>query len=337
MTTYQIKTRDNGRTIAPQRQSKRKSSSRAPRTIALLGGDLRMLSLANMLAGAGHTVRQFAGPEGEDARNTAASLEDAIDGTDAVILPIPASRDGDALNAPYYQGKDPRKISLTEMLLPALVALAPGAEILCGMPSDPLRAAAENAGITLYDYGAEEAFVQENAALTAEGLIPMLEQRLGAPLDDATGIAVVAGYGRVGKAVADRLAFCGVKVTVLCRSAAAMQEVRDKGYAPLSFEELYGKSGPQRLAGPRLLLNTIPAPVFDAASLRCFRGLYVELASVPGGRTDDAAEEMPPASFLPLPGIPGKVLPEKAGFAMGRAVLRRLAHLDFAGKEVSEC
>lgn len=219
-------------------------------------------------------------------------------GVSAVILPIPASRDGDALFAPFHGGEhDPEeKISLCGDLLPALRRLAPRAELLCGMPPDALAEGAEKAGIRLIDYGRDEEFLLENARLTAEGMLPLLEKQLKTPLSERDS-ALVAGYGRVGKAAAKVLAERGVKVTVLCRSEKAAEEAKKAGHGVLSFRDLPAGGV---LPDAALLCNTVPVPIFDKQSLSAFGGVYVELASRSrrseggcGGKTDGESRRLP--------------------------------------------
>ena len=302
----------------------------SPPLFAILGGDRRAESLVRALSEKGYSCRLYAcSLPGES------HLADALTGVSAVILPIPASRDGDSLFAPFHRGEhDPEeKISLCADLLPALRRLAPRAELLCGMPPDALAEGAERAEIRLFDYGRDEEFLLENARLTAEGMLPLLEKHLKTPLS-ARDSALVAGYGRVGKATAKILAERGVKVTVLCRSDSAAAEAKKAGHGVLSFRDLPVGGV---LPNAALLCNTVPVPIFGKQSLSAFGGVYVELASAPGGLKEDEAARRreDPAAYLALPGIPGKMLPEEAGRAAARAILR---HLDAArGKEGTPC
>lgn len=306
----------------------------SPPLLAVLGGDRRAESLVRALSEKGYSCRLYACSLPGESR-----LADALTGVSAVILPIPASRDGDSLFAPFYGGEHDHnhdhkeKISLCADLLPALRRLAPRAELLCGMPTDALAEGAERAEIRLFDYGRDEEFLRENARLTAEGMLPLLEKHLKTPLS-ARDSALVAGYGRVGKATAKILAERGVKVTVLCRSEKAAEEAKKAGHGVLSFRDLPAGGV---LPDAALLCNTVPVPIFDKQSLSAFGGVYVELASAPGGLKEDEAARRTadPAAYLALPGIPGRMLPEEAGRAAAGAVLR---HLDAVrGKEGTPC
>ena len=135
--------------------------------IALLGGDGRFLRLAELLAADGAEVCAYAlGDVLPDCAVRCASIADAVAGADAVVLPVPYSRDGKHINAPLH----PMPVPLGELLAYA----AEGIPIFGGMlPSSGLP------GCICTDYFTERMQIR-NAVPSAEGaLMIALEQMPG--------------------------------------------------------------------------------------------------------------------------------------------------------------
>ena len=155
---------------------------------ALLGGDARFRYLNGLLRGDGHTVDCFALAGTGDA-----GPEEALSGADCVILPLPCVRDG-VLNAPTVAEKYP----------PAeLLGFAPsGAAVFAGAPPEELRSVCRRRALALWDYSRRESFALRNAELTAEGTLPLLLDGPGALRGSRI---LIAGYGRIGRALAAKL------------------------------------------------------------------------------------------------------------------------------------
>ena len=268
---------------------------------ALLGGDDRCVRLCRLLRADGHAVAAFALEKA--LPDCVASAADAIKGADCVLLPLPAEKGG-ALNAPFSGGA---------FTFPELLRTAPaGTPVLAGMAGNALRAACEERGLPLYDYGRREDFALLNADLTAEGALSIL---LDASPRALRGKRVlIAGYGRVGRRLARKLLPLGAAVTVAARSASARTEAALDGCGAVTIADA------PRGAGYDAVVNTIPAAVFGAEELAAFGGAsLIELASPPYGFDRAAAEEMG-KRVLPASGLPGKCAPESAAEAVKATV-----------------
>ena len=261
----------------------------------LLGGDARFRRLAALLRREGHSVRSYAlGPE--DAPCVSGAVADA----DCVILPMPAQRAG-ALNAPLAEG--------THHLGPLLAQCPPGTLICAGMPDRGLRALCEALRLRLKDYGAREDFLLRNAELTAEGALPLL-----GPAETLAGQRVlVAGFGRIGKKLAEKLTARGALVTVLARRIEDRAAAEAMGCDALPFGCAAGAFD--------ALLNTVPAVVFGPPELeriQCER--LIDLASAPGGFDLEAVREQH-RRVTAAPGLPGRTAPDAAAAALRDAVM----------------
>lgn len=278
----------------------------------LAGGDRRQVWLARLLAEDGHAVHAFAlGPAGAGVREerTLAGAERA----DCVVLPLPAAGPEGGLNAPLAEGPVP--------LEEVLDALRPGQIVCAGRVDDRLRALAEGRGVRLFDYFAREELAVTNAVPTAEGAIQIALEELPITLHGSR--ALVIGYGRLGRALAPRLAALGARVTVAARRYEALAWAEGFGFAACPLGELG-----ECLCGFDLAVNTVPAPVLGAAELGELKEgcLVIDLASLPGGVDLAAAERLGVKAVRAL-SLPGKTAPATAAAALRTAICHILNEL----------
>lgn len=221
-------------------------------TFCVVGRDARQLAAARALQNSGYTVL---GAEGAGQ-------------ADYILLPMPM--DAEAAD-----------------LARILRAARPGTLALGGRISEPVRKAAQAAGVELVDYFLRPELACLNAVPTAEGCLALLMQLRQRTIWESEFL--VLGYGRIGRAVARRLQALGGQVTIAARAPEQRAAARCAGLhaAPLTALE-------QLLPHFDAVVNTIPAPVLGAAQLRCLpRGaLILDLASRPGGTDFAAAREL---------------------------------------------
>ncbi|MBR4889477.1 MAG: dipicolinate synthase [Clostridia bacterium] len=274
--------------------------------IALLGGDARMLYCAGMLEETGSTVHLF-GFENEPAvRRDCVSAEEAVARARVVLLPMPVSRDREHLLAPLAR----QPVELSDRL----AELLQGRLVFCGMVQNLPETAAWKK-LPVIDYYKDEELLAENARITAEAALFEAMKALPGTLYDAR--CLVAGFGRIGKALAAMLRGLGARVTVAARKPEDRVLARALGAETTPFT-------PQ-LPACEVVFNTVPQPVFTGAvPLPAETKLYIELASRPGllpeGNTA-GAEVIAAAS------LPGKYAPRAAGRAIA-AVLQRCIHAE---------
>ena len=135
----------------------------------VIGGDMRQVRLAGLLAADGHSVHTFALEQGErpeQVREAATLREAAL--ADCVILPLPVEGGTGMLNAPLSAGRH----SLSQVL----DALRSGQVICGGRVSREAAVLAEERGLVLRDYFLREELAVANAVPAAWGIL----QRRGA-------------------------------------------------------------------------------------------------------------------------------------------------------------
>ena len=170
------------------------------------------------------------------------------------------------------------------------------------------------AGVELVDYFLRPELACLNAVPTAEGCLALLMQLRQRTIWESEFL--VLGYGRIGRAVAQRLQALGGQVTIAARAPEQRAAARCAGLhaAPLTALE-------QLLPHFDAVINTIPAPVLGAAQLRCLpRGaLILDLASRPGGTDFAAARELGLRAEHAL-SLPARCAPETAGALVAHTV-----------------
>ena len=156
--------------------------------ITVLGGDTRQVYTARCLARKGYDVKVF-GFElfGEKiGLPFAQELTEAMR-ADAVILPLPCTKNGKTLFAPFANGE----YDWNELFPLAL----PGTFFFAGKAPASLESRAKAFGCTALDYFTREELTLKNALLTGEGVLSVLLDRL--PVTVFGAEIGITGYGRV--------------------------------------------------------------------------------------------------------------------------------------------
>ncbi len=222
----------------------------------------------------------------------ASTLAQALTGADFVALPVPYSRDGERIFAPFAE----KEI----MVCDVLKHLEEKSILLGGkMPAEFPRKA--------IDYYAREDFAIMGAVPTAEGAVKLALEETKLSVHGMR--TAVLGFGRVGKILAKTLVCLGADVTVFARSAEARAWARAFYCKAENFGALEGK-----IDAFDCIFNTVPHKVLYPEALSHARrgAVIIELASAPGG-ADAAEAARAGVRLVPAQGLPGKVSPRSAG------------------------
>lgn len=269
------------------------------KSFGIIGGDKRQLYCARSIAQDGYSVSICGFDKREDFTDFSDSdLARTIDKSDAIILPLPCSRDGKQINAPLSSFN----ITIDENI----ERLLDNKPIFCGMKNKlPFQYG------QVYDYGTREEFAVENAVPTSEGAIEIAMHEYDGTINSS--LCLVAGYGRIGRVLSDMLAGLGAKVTVSARSLKDLAFIRSRGFNAICSEKLSGKYD--------IIFNTVPHLLFDSYTLAktASEALVIDLASLPGGVDFEAAERIGIKAVHAL-SLPGKTAPKTSGMIIKNAV-----------------
>ena len=124
----------------------------------------------------------------------------------------------------------------------------------------------------------------------------------------AGSACLVAGYGRIGRALAQLLRAMGARVTASARKPKDIAWIEASGYRAVQTSRVGSGEEPYDL-----VFNTIPAPVFTRTVLARLKTgcIVIDLASLPGGVDFSAAKDLGLKAVQAL-SLPGKTAPESA-------------------------
>lgn len=264
------------------------------KNIAVLGGDIRQIRLAELLIESGWNVVTWGLEKGNGPNPV--SLDCAAR-CDIIILPLPVLR-GETLNLPLTDTVIAPN-ELWRRLRPEQILLG-GA---VGSWSEEIKA---EYGLAVQDYYEREEVQIANAVLTAEGAIMRMMEETEYTVQGSR--CLVVGYGRIGKALAQRLQLLGAIVTVSARRDCDLAWIKACGFRASLLENLIGK-----FEDFDVIFNTAPAQILGAELLSSVRDdvLLVELASLPGG-FDEGYVKWKNLTIITERGLPGKTAPLSA-------------------------
>lgn len=271
-------------------------------SFGIIGGDKRQLYLADSIRNDGHIVRLFGFDSLDDGSvDSEKDLSDVISMSDALILPLPLSRNGKDIFAPF--SSKPISIDDIAMLTDMNKPVFCGLKINSGI--SPLSAH------NCFFYGTREEFAAANAIPTAEGAIACAMENSDITLCGSD--CLVTGYGRIGRVLSMFLRGLGATVTVSARKYRDIELIRAAGMASGRIENISGHFD--------FIFNTVPSLILDRKRLEAIGkdSLIIDLASLPGGVDDSAANELSVPLIHAL-SLPGKVAPKTAGKIIKNAV-----------------
>lgn len=272
-------------------------------TFLILGGDNRSLYLGEYLENQGFKVCYYAFNHTECYN----SLEEAMNSSDVIVLPLPFTKDRLTLNTPLFDDK---------VVISDIVALLSNKKMVFGgqLPKSFCEEL-ESRDCPYCDYFLLDELAIYNAVPTAEGVVQVLIEEL--PITIHGMKCGVLGYGRVGKVLANTLSSLGAKVTVFARKQSAFAEIYASSMEYKHFDVLATESNDFDV-----VINTVPVRVLGDAQLSKLNSdcILVEVASAPFGIDFQSAKEKA-FKVIKAGSLPGKVAPKTAGEIIGRSIL----------------
>lgn len=267
------------------------------KSISIVGGDLRIVKLIEMLISDGYNVYTYALENSEDLLNIESvemcpTLGEAISHSDIVVGPIPLSSDRKNLSTPFGRNN----VSIEEF-----VSVLKGKYLIAG--SINIKEELEKFKIPYTDLIKREEFSVLNAIATAEGTIQIAMEETQRTLHGSK--ILVMGFGRTGKVLAKVLAGIGADVYCEARKNEDIAWIKAYGYKSVHLNNLN-----ENLANFDIIINTIPFQILDADRLDLLKKdvVIIDLASNPGGVDRKYAKEKEIKLIWAL-SLPGKVAP----------------------------
>ena len=257
--------------------------------ILVIGGDSRTKYLGKALSEEGFGVTFF---------DESIPLKSAVEEADAVILPLPCSRDDKTVDAP--------NLSEGVLLKDLFHLVGKNKLLLAGKMSEGVKAVADVFNVKWVDYFQREELEILNSVPTLEGAIQIMMEEL--PKTVFGSNVVVTGFGKVSEPLCIALKNLGANVTVCARRASQRAKARIMGMQSVDFSYLS-----ECICDADVLFNSVPCKVIRREELLGAKDcLIIDLASKPGGVDMEAAKDLGVRVIWAL-GLPGKVAPITAG------------------------
>lgn len=267
------------------------------KNISIIGGDLRIVNLAQLLAEDDYQVYTYALEKARELLKTdsiefCTTLEDALQKSDIVISSIPLSKDGGVTIVAQY--------SDAIVTIKDLKNNLNHKKFIAGKITDELK---KELLIETYDILEIEEYAIFNAIATAEGAIQVAMEEYPKTLFGSK--VLVMGFGRIGKIVAKMLQGIGSKVYCEARKKEDLAYIKAYGYTPVDLQDL-----DENLYQFDIIINNIPVLILDKTKLDLLKKdvLIIDLASKPGGVDFEYAKENNIKTIWAL-ALPGKVAP----------------------------
>lgn len=280
------------------------------KTILVLGGDARIVMLANSFNRDGFDVVTYGFSEDVEFDGgviRGKDLNTALKGTDVVITGLPATGDDITVRTPLFDGK----IYFYDLLK----AMKKEQILIGGKITPKIKNLCKIYNIPVIDYFEREELTVLNAVPTAEGAIEIAMKNL--PITIHESMSLVLGFGRIGKILAKDLTGLGAKTYVEARRFDDLSWISAYGYRGIHLSDIK-----ETLPAYDVIYNTVPHEILTEDMLRLIRKdcLIIDLASLPGGIDDEKAARYGLKVIHAL-SLPGKTAPKTSGEIIKQTIL----------------
>lgn len=269
------------------------------RNFAVIGGDLRIIKLAKMLAQEGNRVYTYGLEKAEELKDIpniifCEKLNKAIQDTEVVIGPIPFSSNGKNINSPFSENV----ISIRELMhnINAKVLIA-------GSITPEIYDLANDEYIEIIDIMKREELAVLNTISTAEGAIEIAISNTNKIIHGSN--VLILGFGRIGKVLARKMVGLSAIVTCAARKDEDLAWIKAYGHKATNINTLG-----ENLSQYDIIINTVPHLILTPERLQYVNQecLLIDLASNPGGIDKKTVKDKNLKLIWAL-ALPGKVAP----------------------------
>lgn len=268
------------------------------KNFAVMGGDLRIVKLAKMLAEDENKIYTYGLEKAEELKNNenifmCNKLKEALNGkVEVVISSIPFSKNGININTPFSKEK---------ILIKDLIDNLNGKILIAGSISQDTIEMAVDKNIEIIDIMKIEEVAILNTIATAEGTIEVIISNTDKILHKSN--VLILGFGRVGKILARKLDGLSANVTCAVRNPEDLAWIKSYGYKAININYIS-----ENLLKYDIIINTVPHMILSKEKLEYVKKdcLLIDLASKPGGI------DMEEASKRNLKAIWALALPRKS-------------------------
>lgn len=270
------------------------------KNIAVIGGDLRLSTLAQMLEKDDNKVYVYGMEKSNEIVHNkkiikCKTIDEAIEKSEIIIGSIPFSKSENEMYAIFSE----KHIEIKDLVRKQYKEKI----FIAGSISENLKNLLQRSYAKVIDVMEREELVILNTIATAEGAIEVAINNTDTVLHGSK--VLVLGFGRVAKVVARKFYELSAKVTCAARKTTDLAWARAFGYDAIHISELN-----QNLKDFDIIINTVPQIIVDKNKMKFMnkKVLLIDLASNPGGIDREEAKELNLKLIWAL-ALPGKVAP----------------------------
>jgi S-adenosyl-L-homocysteine hydrolase, NAD binding domain len=268
----------------------------------VLGGDLRNVKLAGMLADDGNRVYSFGQDRSDEILDDGriekcTSLKTAMEKAQVIIGPVPFSSNEDFINAPFAHDK---------IMIDDLMKSNKSKIFISGSIKDDLKKQLDEKYMEVIDIMKRDDLAILNTIATAEGTIEVAIKNTDKILQGSR--VLILGFGRVGKIVANKFSKMSAIVTCAARKVSDLAWIKAYGYNSLNINYML-----YDLKEFDIIINTVPQTILREKELKHIdaEALLIDLASSPGGIDGKMATSMG-LNFIWALALPGRIAPSSS-------------------------
>ena len=268
----------------------------------VLGGDLRNVKLAGMLADDGNKVYSFGQDRSDEVLDDGriekcAYLKTAIDKAQIIIAPVPFASNDEFINTPFSHDK----IKIDDLMKANKSKI-----LISGSIKESLKKQLDEKYLEVIDIMKRDDLAILNTIATAEGTIEVAIKNTDKILQGSR--VLILGFGRVGKIVANKFSKMSAIVTCAARKVSDLAWIKAYGYNSLNINDML-----YDLKEFDIIINTVPQTILKEKELKHVdsEALLIDLASSPGGIDGKMATSMG-LNFIWALALPGRIAPSSS-------------------------
>lgn len=268
----------------------------------VLGGDLRNVKLAEMLADDGNRVFSFGQDRSDEILDDGRiekcnSLKSALENAQIIVGPVPFASNEEFINTPFSHDK---------ILIKDLMKSNKDKILITGSIKDNIKSLLDEKYMDVIDIMKRDDLAILNTIATAEGTIEVAIKNTDKILQGSR--VLVLGFGRVGKIVANKFSKMSAFVTCAARKVSDLAWIKAYGYNSLNIYDLL-----YDLKEFDIIINTVPQTILKEKELKHVdsEALLIDLASSPGGIDGKMATSMG-LNFIWALSLPGRIAPSSS-------------------------
>ncbi len=267
------------------------------RKISIIGGDLRIVKLAEMLVKEGNQIAVYGLEDAETLNNNCdvkkcENIKELMEFSDIIIGPIPLTSNNKNINMTF---------SDKEITIQELFENMDGKTFIAGRIDEEIKKI--NLNNVYIDLFKREELTVLNTISTAEGAIQIAMEETGRTLHGSD--ILIMGFGRISKVLSNMLKGIGANVYCETTNTVKCSWIKAYGYEPVLLNNLNSE-----LNKFHIIINTVPHMILDETNLHLLRKdcVIIDLASNPGG-VDKKEAKKQGLKLIKALSLPGKVAP----------------------------